>query len=774
MFIEKSKPFHLILWCIISLIFLNFNLIANPKLKKIDEVLSKRCLDCHDEDLKKGKIQLDDPNLLNAELLSKVFKAVRGGHMPPAKKKPIAPIEQANLLNAIANQLQKQKPKHVRRMTKTELIYSLEDLLGIKLKTAIKNMISDEQVDHGFDVTSDLGLSEHHLKSYLNVIQAALDQALQIKKPIKETMISPKFIYDSHPKRPKIKVGGPITVIQHQPRTANGTEFPYFRNKFVCREDGLYEIEFTVEPNSPQATLMLFAGVHYADGALVFERPQLLNNFYINGKRTIKAIAHLKPTDQIGFSALIGTSFKLHNPVKIHGPLHTHWPSKKIQSALKPAVLKTSEQTYQLKKQTINTLTQCLDNFANMALRKSKRSKSIQAYHKVSQEHFKNSGNWLKSLKVGLSSMLCSPEFLLIDSRKDNDIRLAEHMSFMLWKSLPDTKLLNLARQRKLHHDKVFKTTSQRMIRDPKAKRFIRDFSNQWLHLNEIKRLTADYRLYPEYDLYLRESMIQESYHTVQYYIENDIPLREMVHSDYIFLNEKLALHYNIPKVKGTHFRKVTLNKKSTRGGILTQASLMMATADGVATTPVKRGLWMMEQFLNRYVPAPPEEVPGIESDITGKKTILEQLAVHRNKKECRSCHTAIDPYGVAFERFDPIGGERKHYRKLRKYNKNSTITFGRGAKRYQKGEIVIADYKMPDGRLYKDIHGFKEEILKQMDRVYMSMTEKLLSYAKGRKLNYSERLIADDLAKQAMQKELGFQDLIYHILSSSVFKDAS
>jgi hypothetical protein len=309
------------------------------------------------------------------------------------------------------------------------------------------------------------------------------------------------------------------------------------------------------------------------------------------------------------------------------------------------------------------------------------------------------------------------------------------------------------------------------MIQSQKSKRFIEDFCYQWMNFKELQRLSADYRLYPEYDIYLRDSMIRETVLTFQHYLEKNRPLKEMIHSDYIFVNEKLANHYKLPNIKGTHFRKVQLDKNHTRGGMMTQASLMMSTADGAATTPVKRGIWVLENFLNKYVPAPPKNIPGIEADIQGKRTILEQLAIHRDSKDCRSCHTVIDAYGVAFESFDPFGQEREYYRILGNRKKNGTITFNY-SKKFKQGDEVISDYDMPNGDSYKGILGFKKKVEQESYRVYTNLAEKLLSYAKGRHLTSAEQLEADKLGMQAYHQNLGMKDFIYKLISSTLFRD--
>lgn len=744
---------------------------SSEAMKRIEDVFAESCWDCHDDLLQKGDVQLDNLTSDDTELMDKVFRAVRGGSMPPPKEKALSKELKAQLLEGLSEELSHDHHKHdtARRLTKHELLFSLEDIFGIRLKKGVKDSISDEQVDHGFDVSSHLGLTNHHLKKYLEVIQAVVDSAFEqkLKNPI--TVVSQKFKYDSHPKRKKIEVDGPFTEIKTQPRTANGTSFPYFRDGFVCEEEGYYDVEFECEPLSENSTVMLFSGVYYIDGAVVFKRPTLEECFYIDKKDKIKTRVYFHKGNELGFSAMHGTSFKMNNPVKITGPIVEEWPTSKMKKLLAVGKVNFKNGNWKVSENTEASLKACLSEFADTVLRKKVSKNDIQPHHTIALQSFKNGFSWLESLKIGYSSVLCSPKFLLIDSDKKESYRMSERLSFMFWKSIPDNTLKELAESNQLNKPDIFKREFKRILNDEKANRFMEDFCHQWLGFKGLQTISADYRLYPEFDIHLRNSMISETYETMKYMFQENKSLKDLIDSDYIFINEKLAKHYNIDNIKGEHFRKVSLPQKSERGGLLTQASLMMSTADGAATTPVKRGIWVLENFLNRYIPAPPKNIPGIEADIEGEMTVLEQLAIHRKSKDCRSCHVVIDAYGVAFESFDPFGQFRENYRVLGGKGKG-TITFRYG-KRYKLGDEVLADYDMPNGDTYKGIQGFKEEVKKETHRVYINLAEKFMSYAKGRGLGYEERLEIDKLGLAAYQENLGMKDFLLKLMLSDVFK---
>ncbi len=202
-----------------------------------------------------------------------------------------------------------------------------------------------------------------------------------------------------------------------------------------------------------------------------------------------------------------------------------------------------------------------------------------------------------------------------------------------------------------------------RLLKDPKAAAFNESFTGQWLDLRKITATTPDDRLYPEWDELIEWSCVQETRRFFDEVLNDDLSVTNFVRSDFAILNERLATHYGIPGVKGIEFRKVKLPADSVRGGVLAQASVLKVTANGTTSSPVLRGVWVMERILGLPVPPPPPGVPAVEPDIRGATTIREQLAKHRNSESCAGCHAKIDPPGFALESFDVIGGWRERYR---------------------------------------------------------------------------------------------------------------
>jgi hypothetical protein len=200
-------------------------------------------------------------------------------------------------------------------------------------------------------------------------------------------------------------------------------------------------------------------------------------------------------------------------------------------------------------------------------------------------------------------------------------------------------------------------------LADPRSERFIDDFANQWLELSRLDETTPDPKLYPEYRFLLHEGIADEPKAFLRELIDHDLPITSLLHPGFAMLSQRLAEHYGIGGVEGVHIRRVELNGKDLRGGLLGQAAIHKLTANGTTTSPIKRRLWVMDRLLNNPAPPPPPGISAIDPDTRGATTIREQLDKHRANESCAVCHQKIDPAGFALEAFDPIGGLRTHYR---------------------------------------------------------------------------------------------------------------
>jgi hypothetical protein len=380
------------------------------------------------------------------------------------------------------------------------------------------------------------------------------------------------------------------------------------------------------------------------------------------------------------------------------------------------------------------------------------------------------------ALRVSLKAILCSPQFLFLDEPGREQISqhaLAARLAYLLWSSMPDEELTRLAAAGQLSEPTVLREQVERLLDSPKATAFTRNFTGQWLDLREINFTEPDANLYPEFDELLRISMLRETELFFDEILTKNLSLVNFVDSDFSFLNGRLASHYGIEGVQGQSFRRVRLPAESPRGGLLTQASILKVTANGTYTSPVLRGVWILENILGQPTPPPPDNVGSVEPDIRGATTIREQLARHRNIESCAVCHRKIDPPGFALECFDPIGGFRSHYRTMaddaaRPNIKQAPFTYH--WVRYRIGLPVDATGQMPDGRPITSIRDFRSILAANPDQLARNLAAKLMTYALGRKIGFSDRPAIEAIVRQTRQQDYGFRSLVHAVVQSPAF----
>ncbi|HEX3132549.1 MAG TPA: DUF1592 domain-containing protein, partial [Planctomycetota bacterium] len=293
-----------------------------------------------------------------------------------------------------------------------------------------------------------------------------------------------------------------------------------------------------------------------------------------------------------------------------------------------------------------------LTAFMSKAYRRAVTKSEIDRYLGIVTKALKDGNDFTDALLAGYAGVLCSPGFVCVEEKpgKLDDHALATRLSLFLWNTTPDAELRTLADQNKLHQPEILRAQTDRLLADERSQHFIDAFADYWLDLRKMDATSPDADLYPDYylDDLLTESATRETRAFVGELVHADLPARNVVQSDFAFLNERLAQHYGLPRVEGVALRKVALPKDSVRGGLMTQASVLKITANGTTTSPVLRGVWIMERILGMPPPPPPPSVPAIEPDTRGAKTIREQLDKHRTQETCSACHAKIDPAGFA------------------------------------------------------------------------------------------------------------------------------
>ena len=359
-----------------------------------------------------------------------------------------------------------------------------------------------------------------------------------------------------------------------------------------------------------------------------------------------------------------------------------------------------------------------------------------------------------------LASVISSPKFLYLvrsveegkGAQRISDFELASRLSFFLWSSLPDAELKSLAKLGKLSDFKILEAQTKRLLSDPRSQRFARHFTRQWLGMEELDFLKFDAKAYGNVDPLLMEAMKQEPVALFAEMLRHNRPVMDFLHSDYAMVNDRLAGHYGLQEVFGDQMRKVKLSPEMKRGGLLGQAGLLAMNSNGRDSNPLKRGVWLLENLLNDPPPPPPPAVPEIDladPEIL-KLTLKQRMEDHRDDPACFSCHSKIDPWGIAFENFDALGQWRDQV----------------GGKPVDAASVLFNKDEL------HGMKGLKDYLLaNRQDQFARAMSHKMAAYALGRPLTFGDRAQVDRIAADLRKSGDGLADLVFLIVKSDLFQ---
>ena len=339
-----------------------------------------------------------------------------------------------------------------------------------------------------------------------------------------------------------------------------------------------------------------------------------------------------------------------------------------------------------------------------------------------------------------------------------NDFELASRLSYFLWGSLPDALLLKAARTGSLKRPELLQSQVARMIADPKIARFLEAFPHQWLELNRVGMFPPDRNLYRDYDLWLEYSMTREPVETFAEAFRENLPVGDLLASDWSVVNARLAEHYGLPRPADAGFTKTQFTADQHRGGLLTQAAVLSLTSDGTRHRPVHRGVWVSEAMFGVTPPPPPPNVKPLEptpADVE-KTTIRGQLAAHSTSAACAACHRKIDPLGFAFENYDAIGRWRTH----------EDTAAGKGA-----SPPVDASGELPDGRKFSGPDEFKRFLAADPERFAKAVVEKLATFALRRAMTIDDRAAIDAIVASAKADGYRLRSLVEAVATSDLLR---
>jgi len=431
--------------------------------------------------------------------------------------------------------------------------------------------------------------------------------------------------------------------------------------------------------------------------------------------------------------------------IRIKGPIYDEWP---------PASRKAMQGEGAV---TAENIDQKIGAFAGRAYRRPLSDGELKRLTQFASLRMKEGSSPQDALKDTLKTVLCSPAFLYLDdrpekegSRKLGPVALANRLSYLVWSSMPDQELLQKAKSGGLDSDQEIAAELDRLLADPRVNEFYTGFLDSWLTLRDLGGMPPerrDFSIY--YEKNLKPLMLEETRAFMKHLIDENLSLVNFLDSDFTFANKTLAKFYGLPEMKGYEFRKVAL-KDERRGGLLGQAGVLTVTANGIETSPVTRGVWILENIFGTPPPPPPDDVEPLDPDVRGTTTIRDQLAKHRNTPACYECHRKIDPPGFALENFDPIGRWRTSY--------------GRN-------KPIDATGEMNSGEKFTNVVDFKKALLNRKEQFAHTVIEKLLVYGTGRQMEATDRPEMDRLVAESRKADYRMKDTLRLVVQSPIFR---
>ena len=753
-------------------------------------VVTKYCATCHNERLKTAGLMLDKADLSNvsssAEVWEKVVRKVRVGMMPPqGMPRPDEATRGAfvSWLETALDRAAAAKPNPgqplAHRLNRAEYANAIRDLLALDVDPT--SLLPLDDSSYGFDNIADvLGVSPVLVEDYLSAADGI--SALAVGDPD----ILPKAYVFRVPQdasqnrhieglplgtvggllvRPTLPLDGDYTFQVRLFRTNLGTmrglEYPQHLEYTVDGEQvhltgfgGTTDLKAsddnpTIAGNEIDARftvkLKLKAGPH-AIGADFLEKTAAENT------RRLQPYVR-SSSDTVDFSGYphIDT-FTITGPFNASGPGDT--PSRRRIFLCRPARSSDEEP--------------CARKILSTLAHRAYRGQATHADLDVLMDFYRigrRKGSFDKGIDMGLRRILASPKFLVRVERDPEDsapgtvyrvsnLELASRLSFFLWSSIPDDQLLQLANQGKLRNPAVLEEQVRRMLADRRAHALVSNFVDQWLYLRNLRNKTPNSNDFPDFDDNLRGAFQRETEMLFESIIQDDRSVLDLMTANYTFMNERLAKQYGVPNIYGSQFRRVLITDEN-RKGLLGQGSILMETSHADRTSPVLRGKWILENLLGAPPPAPPANVPPLNEDGERQGRVLtmrERMEEHRANPACASCHKLMDPLGLALENFDPVGAWR-------------TREGGTG------GPVIDASGQLMDGSKVDGPVALRQALLRQPNIFVGTMTEKLLTYALGRGLTYSDMPVIREIVRGASRQDYRFTSLILGVVESTPFQ---
>jgi cytochrome c551/c552 len=781
---------------------------AQPASSPDRALLDRYCVTCHNARLKTAGLTLDDIDVGNvgprAETWEKVLRKIRAGQMPPVgRPRPEAAASSA-FISALEMSLERASSAApnpgrptVHRLNRTEYTNSVRDLLALEIDG--KSLLPADDTDaHGFDNNADvLTVSPVLAARYLSAARkiARLAVGRSTATTIETYRLPRQLVQDERldERLPFGSRGGAVidhyfpadgeyvVKIRLQTNNYNYIKGLADQHDLEVRLDRRRVKVFTIGGMKEGAAPASWGGTLY--GSPEWEKYLLQMHDELEVKLPVTAGQHEVgisfvrkswEADEVAqprqggwplssdemFDSNPGVDTVIvegpHDPV---GPGDT--PSRRRIFTCQPASAQgASARQARQDEACAKTI---LSAVAHRAYRRPLTERDVQTVMEF-YNRGRREGGFEAGIQQGLERILVSPDFLFRIEQESSgaaangvyrlsDIELASRLSFFLWSSIPDDELLAAAERSKLKDPADLEKQVRRMLADPRSKALVENFAGQWLVLKNIRDVSPDADLFPDFDENLREAFLQETALFFESQLKADRPVAELLSADYTFVNERLARHYGIPNVYGDRFRRVALTD-GRRGGLLGQGSLLTVTSYPNRTSPVLRGKWLLETILGTPPPPPPPDVPALQERGEGGKiaSVRERLEQHRNNPACSGCHSVMDPLGFALDNFDPIGRWRTE----------------------DAGTPVDASGALPSGATFQGMPGLRTLLLQQRDQFAANVTERLLAYALGRGIEYYDLPSVRRIARNAAPQDYRWSSIILGIVKSGPFQTRS
>jgi mono/diheme cytochrome c family protein len=764
-----------------------------------DAFVKQYCQGCHNPNLKSGGMTLTSLDLAhpdqNGELAEKVIRKVRVGMMPPATARTRPDHDTAMaFVTALESDMDRAAALHpnpgsrpFQRLTRDEYARSVRDLLGIDVDVA--QFLPPDTLSDGLDNIADSqsftpALMEGYIRAAAKISREALGDpkatpASAVYK-LPRTGSQLRHVDDA----PYGTRGG-IAVTYNFP--ADG-EYNFRSLLHGTPTGGLFgnvpgeELEIAIDGerislqtidqsisealptglNMYSGKIFVKAGPHLVSSAFIQKHSVLVDD-------DIAEIEHVLADTDIGRDRELTEyphlrEFEISGPYNVTGVSDT--PTRKRVFTCRP--LSPGEE--------LPCASKIVTDLARQAFRRPVTSEDMEGLMTFFEDGRKKSG-FEGGIRSALEAILASFDFVArVEVTPDNvkpgqkyrisDLELASRLSYFLWNSAPDNELISLATQGRLRDPLVLEKQVKRMLVDSRAETLSTKFAGQWLHLPDVENLHPDSFYYPQYDHVLAMAMKRETELFFNSIVEEDRNVLDLLTADYTFLNERVAKHYGISSVAGAQFQRVQL-KDDYRRGLLGKGAILALTSVADRTSPVLRGKWVMGVLLGTPPPQPPPAVPKLEQTAgvaDGKTlTVRERMEAHRANPTCYSCHSMIDPIGLALENFDVTGKWRTR--------DNTYAISNEGFRIHTMGDLIDASTKMYDGTVVNGPSGLRAALLKHSDMFIRNLTEKLLAYALGRRVEYFDMPLVRTIDRDAAKNNDRFSSIVMGIIKSPAFQ---